>query len=93
MPKPICVKCKRFYKPKKNGIFALEQMPKANGAKPGLEDEENWEPYKIWRADLYKCEGCNHEIVDGFSWGPLAEHYEDNFKRWAQFVTYTVNDC
>jgi hypothetical protein len=93
MPKPICVKCKRFFKPHRNGVFALEQMPAANDVRPGLEDEANRRPYKIWRADLYRCEGCGDEIVVGFGQHPLSEHYQPEFARWTPFVTHTVNDC
>ena len=93
MPKPICVKCKRFYRPEKNGVFALEQMPNAVDARPGLEDEANWLPYKIWRADLYKCHGCGDEIITGYGVHPLSEHYEPKFATALAFVTHTVNDC
>ena len=93
MPKPICVKCKRFFKPHRNGVFALEQMPTVNSARPGLEDQELWQPYKIWRADLYRCDGCGDEIVVGFGQNRLVEHYEPEFERFLPLVTQTVNDC
>jgi hypothetical protein len=93
VPKPICVKCKRFFKPHRNGVFALEQMPTVSGAQPGLEEEALWQPYKIWRADLYRCGGCSDEIIVGFGAGRLTEHYEPQFEKVLPFVTYTVNDC
>ena len=93
MPKPICVPCKRFYKPEKNGVFALEQMPRGEGAEPGTSMEPAWEPYKIWRADLYKCAGCGHEIITGYGIHALSEHYEPHFPDWLDHVTHTVNDC
>jgi hypothetical protein len=92
MPKPICVKCKRFFRPYRNGVVALEQMPTVSGARPGLEDEALWEPYKIWRGDLYRCEGCLTEIVIGFGPRPV-EHFEPGFDKDLPFVTQTVNDC
>jgi hypothetical protein len=33
--KPICVKCQRFYRPSRNGVWFLEGMPTHNGAHPG----------------------------------------------------------
>lgn len=66
MPKPICVKCGLFFKPKENGVMIEEGRPINNG---------NWAPYKLWRADLYSCKGCGTEIVVGFAREPCAEHH------------------
>ena len=93
MPKPICVKCKRFFKPAWNGVVALEQMPLQQRAEPGTGDEGLWTPMKIWQADLLRCAGCGDEIIVGFGRRPIAEHYEDRFARALDFVTHTVNDC
>jgi hypothetical protein len=98
MPKPVCVSCKRFFKPFKNGIYVLEQMPEGNDMVPGTEMEENWRPYKIWRADLLWCEGCGKKIVSGFGMQHMAEHYESGFDKFlaelrVSGMLYTVNDC
>ena len=93
MPKPICVKCMRFFKPKKTGIVALEQMPKKNDALPGDGDQANWTPSKCWSADLYSCKGCGAEIIYGFGLGPIAEHHEIDFYKIMALAKYVVNDC
>jgi hypothetical protein len=61
---PICVPCQRFYRPEKNGYTFLEGMPIAN-APPGKEYAHAWKPYKLWRGDLWKCEGCGHLTIAG----------------------------
>jgi hypothetical protein len=93
--KPICVKCGLFFKPKKNGIRVLEQMPMCNGATPGLANGEQWQPYKIWHADLWSCRGCGVEMVFGTGVIPLAERHQNDFAglmaSWPPSVV--VNDC
>jgi hypothetical protein len=93
MPKPICVKCKRFFKPHRTGVWPLEQMPTVSGAQPGTREEAAWQPYKIWSADLYRCEGCGGEIIVGFGQNRVSEHFEADFDKWLPRVTHTVNDC
>lgn len=90
MTKPVCVKCQRFFKPDKNGVFVLEQKPAMNGAKPGLEEAHNWIPYKVWQADRYKCDGCGTEIVIGFGYHPL---WQDFYSAAHPEPHHTVNDC
>jgi hypothetical protein len=89
MPKPVCVKCQRFYKPHKTGRWVLEGKP-TNEAKPGLEDAHLWVPYKVWQADLYKCGGCQHEIVVGFGFNPVWQDYKGLLP---QYEYIKVNDC
>lgn len=92
--KPVCVKCQRFYRPAKNGVGLLETTPRFNGAQPGAAHAEDWTPYKIWVADLWRCPGCGHEMIQGFGGGPIAEHFMANFDAvTAGRKTYTVNDC
>jgi hypothetical protein len=93
--KPICVKCQRFYRVKKNGVMFIEGMPKENGAKPGKWEPEKWEPYKLWRGDLWKCEGCNHELISGVAFNPIDEHYTPTFEKNVEAfsVTLQINDC
>lgn len=96
MPKPICVKCGTFFKPKKNGVFALEQMPNGTAqgpTPPGTVNAQYWQPYKIWVGDLYECHSCGTEIVHGYSGSPISEHYKGDFGDWMNYVTITVNDC
>ncbi len=93
--KPVCVPCQRFFYPKKNGYDFLEGMPTVQGALPGTAEPENWAPYKLWRGDLWACKGCGAEIVVGVAGGPIAEHYQDNFKQALLHFPpqLKVNDC
>jgi len=88
--KPICVKCRRFYRPKKNGYRFTEGMP-------GYADApEKWRPYKIWIGDLHECPGCGHQLISGVGLNPVAEHYMDGFERArveGGFDQLQVNDC
>jgi len=91
--KPICVPCQRFYRPKKNGVLLLEGMPIGQDVKPGTAEPEKWAPYKVWVGDLWECEGCGHETIAGVPSLPVTEHYQSDFKRYAECVTHKVNDC
>lgn len=93
--KPICVKCQRFYRAKKNGFYFIEAMPVTGYPAPGTSEPENWTPYKLWAGDLWECEGCQHQLVSGVGRGPLAEHYQPNFaNQMAAFAPkLQVNDC
>ena len=97
MVKPICVSCQRFYRPKKNGVYFIEAMPKAGceRAPPGTTAPHMWTPYKLWVADLWKCNGCGHELIVGASREPLAEHYDPDFVAMcaSRPLACTVNDC
>jgi len=66
MPKMVCGNCEIELKPETNGVLVIETM---NGM----------EPYKLWRADLWKCGGCGIEVVTGFAKEPIAEHFEKGF--------------
>jgi hypothetical protein len=90
MPKPVCVPCARFFRPYKNGTRVLEGMPVPSDTRPGLEDPDNWKPYKVWVADMYKCEGCGAEIVVGFGFSPMWERHYD---RPQPHHHVRVNDC
>ena len=93
--KPICVKCHRFYRPKKTGYIFIEGMPKENDTPPGLVEPENWEPYKLWSGDLWRCPTCLTEIIVGTGNGPIREHYEPDFKETVERFQpeLQVNDC
>ena len=101
MPKPVCLKCQRFYRMKKGGIGIIEGMPinSAYDAKPGTADPHLWTPYKIWQADLWECHGCGHELVAGFGQQPVMVQHHDGFMD--HVLTYRkafpnipqINDC
>lgn len=86
MPKPACVKCRLFFRPKKNSVCIEEGAQ----IEPG-----SWAPYKLWDADLWECKGCGAEIVVGYGRAPLAEHhqstYADDRVRFAPL--FRVDDC
>jgi hypothetical protein len=86
--KPICVPCKLFFRPKRNGTAFIEGMPIAGG----------WQPYKLWIGDLWKCVGCGAEVIVGVGAGPIAEHFEPGFKdkcekRQDRKELIQINDC
>jgi hypothetical protein len=95
MPKPTCVKCLKFLRPKENGVFLIEQAPDFNSEKP---NDDDWRPYKIWAADLWACktEGCDNQLLTGYGRTPKQRH-EEGFEReleWAKKHThFIVNDC
>lgn len=92
MPKPICVKCGLFFKPKRSGIAWEEGKPADSDPwKPGAV----WTPYKLWVADLHECRGCGTEIIVGHGQQPVAEHYEPSYAatRARYRPLLTVNDC
>jgi hypothetical protein len=93
--KPICVKCQRFYRPLKNGVWFLEGMPRFNGANPGLTEPESWVPYKLWRGDLWICHGCDHLCISGVAPHPLREHYMPDFASVVEQLQpiVQINDC
>lgn len=96
MPKPVCVPCRRFYRPHRNGTAFIEAMPRGiEAAPPGLEAPNLWEPYKLWMADLWRCPGCGNEIIIGAGFAPLREHFHQDFaeqvEKWKAEIT--INDC
>jgi DNA-directed RNA polymerase subunit RPC12/RpoP len=68
MPKTICVTCQTEFILFEKGVNVIEMFLKPP------------RPYKIWRADLYKCPGCGAEIINGFALGPSAIHSDEDFK-------------
>lgn len=97
--KPICVPCHRFYRMVKSGYYFIEGMPipQAFGVRveSGTADPDNWKPYKLWSGDLWRCEGCGHQIISGTGLLPIAEHYQSHFTDTAKRLDaeYQVNDC
>lgn len=95
MPKPVCVSCQRFFRPKKNDFPWIEGMPKENNAPPGNSEPEKWKPYKLWLSDLWECNGCGMQIVVGHGREPVSEPYKHT---WAAANEHykprlQVNDC
>lgn len=79
MPKPVCVACERFMRPKHNGVKAIEGMPIENGALPGRAEPEKWKPYKLWTADEWYCPSCGYRLITGFGLAPNAERHDPGF--------------
>ncbi len=95
--KPICVPCRRFFRPIKNGFTFIEGMPDSSEAAHlrGKAGEGHWKPYKLWEGDKWKCPDCGAEIVVGTGREPIREHYQDDFEavRVRLGGEYQVNDC
>ena len=76
MPRMVCVQCKVKLRPERNGVHVVETF-----------GEDSDEPYKLWRADLYKCPKCGVEVVAGFG-APFnnnyAEHYQSDFAMYLE---------
>jgi hypothetical protein len=93
--KPICVKCHRFFRPKKNGFYFTEGMPES-GAQAGTAEPKKWKPYKLWVGDLWECHGCGATIISGTGQTAIAEHYQHDFADMVERSDgkqFQVNDC
>ena len=101
--KPVCVKCQCFYRPKKNGYIFMEMMPIFGASDEVQPPEERrgtkaphlWQPYKLWRGDLWACPECDHETVVGVAWEPISEHYMRDFAEKVKHMPpqVQINDC
>ena len=94
--KPICVPCKRFFRPVKNGIEFTEGMPKEGSPLPGTAEPDKWQPYKLWQGDKWACPDCGSEVIVGTARQPFAEHYESDFSEIAAKTgadQLQINDC
>lgn len=96
--KPICVKCQRFYHPRKTGIEFIESMPILPDARPGVSQTHLWKPYKLWSGDMWKCDGCDHLLIVGIGKKPIDEHHSDTFEgsikaRELVAPLLRINDC
>lgn len=99
MPKPACPSCRCFYRPKTNGFAFVEGMPNGS-ANPDANIRGNrapgaWQPYKLWLGDLWECPDCLAQVIVGTGCGPVAEHYQPEFKTAVAHygATVQVNDC
>lgn len=96
MPKPVCVKCQRFFRCRKSGFYFTEGKPRGNNVLPGTADPERWEPYKVWSSDRWECEGCGTVILCGFGSQSITEDFRPDFedvRRKLQADQFQVNDC
>lgn len=95
MPKPVCVPCQRFFRPKKNGRYFVEGMPVSNDASPGNINPSAWRPYKLWAGDEWECRGCGATIIVSAGIRPIAEQHEERFAETMNHFNPTVfvNDC
>jgi len=62
---PVCVKCRKEMRPERNGVKYVEYA--------------DFGPYKIWDSDKWICPECGLEILAGFGYKPLVEHYQPEF--------------
>jgi hypothetical protein len=89
--KPICMNCKLFYRPKRNGVYFTESMPTGKGfPRPG------WRPYKVWVGDLWECKGCHSEIIVGVGEGPVSVQHQPNFhelRLLTEADKINIDDC
>ena len=86
MNKPVCMKCKKFFRMKKIGTYWTEGMPINN-------EQTEWKPYKIWSGDLWECKSCGTQIVCGQGYMPVAEQHMEKFQGWLQHSQFQVDDC
>ena len=56
MPRPICAKCSREMRCKKNEVLVNDRA--SAGFRP-----------TFWSGDSFECEGCGAEVVTGFGEG------------------------
>jgi hypothetical protein len=93
MPKPMCVPCQRFFRPRRNGVRVLESKPLGSRPEPGTSQADRWVPYKVWSADLWECQGCGAQIVSGWGHGPMSQDYLPGFEDEVATCGLIVNDC
>lgn len=62
-------------------------------APPGTEAPELWEPYKVWRSDLWECEGCGHLALHGHAFQPVSQDFHEDFEAALLESQSIVNDC
>lgn len=67
---PVCVPCKVFMRPERNGTAFEEGR---------FEDGDTSVPYKLWIGDLFKCPDCGAQVISGFGREPMAHHYEPDY--------------
>lgn len=88
--KPICLKCQKFFKCTKNGVYFVEGMPVQAAAGVVI-----WKPYKLWAGDTWKCPGCGAEIISGVGARAIGEHFEPRFEDMLKRLNplIQIDDC
>ena len=75
IPRAVCVRCRRPYKPQKNGIVVHVYERNTLTAAPIIGDY----CYSI-DADRWICPGCGHEVIIGFAMKPFNFNYESDHR-------------
>jgi hypothetical protein len=84
---------------KRCGVPVIEYMPKVSfRPESGAEHASQWQPYKLWQADLWHCLGCGNMITSGYSDMPYSERHHNDFQtkiETAKLSEYCVHiyDC
>ena len=62
-------------------IDNVEMRPTKNGVNVCLDTREDDRivPYQIFKADIWGCHLCGHEVYSGFGREPIAESWQPNF--------------
>jgi len=68
--RPICAKCSVFFRCEKND-YAFEV---------GFGDGTH-RPFTLWLGDLWRCPGCDTEIIVGAGTRPMATLHQDDFEK------------
>lgn len=96
----ICLKCRMFYRVKRSGVNVEELLPTGK-SQPDVELREEkvnttvWAPYKLWKADLLECPGCGNQVLGGFPFEPMSEHYKPDYSVMLEHYPpdYRIPDC
>ena len=93
--KPICMPCRRFFRPEKNGFYFREAQPIGDKTPPGKDRDDLWRDYKVWCGDVWMCHGCGQKIIVGTALQPLAEQHHQDFDEVVKKLRadFRVNDC
>lgn len=91
--KPICLDCKRMFRPANTGVHFTEGMPRVE--KPSRSPAD-WQPYRIWAGDVWSCPECRRTIIVGVGSSPVAERFQEDFSRKTLLHDahrIVINDC
>lgn len=44
------------------------------------ETMDGGKPYKLWSADMYRCDKCNTRVIGNFGATPFAEHFQKDYR-------------
>ncbi len=77
MPRPVCVACQRKMVLDEMGV-TVEFQARAAAREPFHLEQG---PYQQYRADLYRCPGCNALVAAKYGKEPSWEHHTDYEQR------------